>query len=83
MQPVKHLAYIWNHHVAWRAAGWQFEQSCIMQQLPDAASALFGSDKNAVQASVQRMVVCNQLACSDLSKSLSNFVNLVFESLRV
>ena len=82
MQPVKHLADICNYYVAWRAAGLQFKQSCIMQQLIDVASARFGSDYNVVQAYVQRIVVCMQFACIDLARSFPNCADLVFESLR-
>ena len=82
MQPAKHPANIWNHHIDWRAVGWQFEQTCTTQQLTDAASALFGSDKTVVQASVQRLVVDSQFACPDLQRSPPNCADLVVESLR-
>ena len=83
MQPVNHTADIWNYHVAWRAAGWQFDQTCITRPLTDAVSALFGSDKSAVQASVQRIIICRQFASLDLPRSLPNCADLVFQSLRV
>ena len=52
-----------------------------MQQLTDVASIIFNYNTSAVQASVQKTVVCMQFVCFVLLKSLANCVNIVFKSL--
>ena len=53
-----------------------------MQQISDAASVIFGSDKSTVKALVQIIVFCRQYAFQDLPRSLPACVDMVFESLR-
>ena len=53
-----------------------------MQQLTDVDSIFFNYTTSAVQAFVQKTVVCRQFVCFVLLKSLANCVNMVFHYFR-